>query len=84
MVCWSSRKDGKVYTSAADQSNGWQVPMTRSVGNDGEWEIVHDSIAPAFDRHQHWNGDFDDDSGSITDLVDGSNGSRNLMTQPAL
>ena len=52
-----------------DESDGWQAPTTRLVGNDGKWEFVG-GIHPTFDRREYWEDDSDDDD--VTDLTDGA------------
>ena len=62
--------DFAIHTAVVeDESNGWQAPTTRLVGNDGKWEFVG-GIHPTFDRREYWEDDSDDDD--VTDLTDGA------------
>ena len=67
MARWSTSDRGVIHTAVEDESDGWQAPTARLVGNGGKWEFVG-GVHPAFDRREHWRGDSDD--GDVTDLPD--------------
>ena len=46
VACWSSRADGAMHTTAADQSSGWKPPTMTAVNAD---EFFGSGMQPAFD-----------------------------------